>query len=458
MYIIKIHIYVNVNIYISVNLIKFHFTGKKLKTEINDLQQQHRSRRLRVTKDDTRQEAQNKEAQKAAIQDEISEKQERYNALAYTQDKTPNLVHNEMNGHIHTRVFNNNYDISYGYISCAIPSEQMSDMFNEADITKRKVQTQTQNPILNDDMTTKEDKTKCKYSKELLRTIANCFDTPVWGTCTGVDVEEPCLMPNSRRTPNCLVAVVPDNNIVDLHYPIFITEVIGKKPSKGENEEKYDGYNATMQSLVFAPHAYYCEVYRSNAKLYTLLKEPHKGYIRVYSRNYRLYDEGDFKNFLKDICAALIDAMVKLYPIAQYTAACLKTANHRDFLNIPSKRRKKIEPHCWHLFVPKFLNQDRADVPGDFLATVDFEDPAKPDPKPTRGIDYLPSISAVESLTYPVDEHNIDISHLEDLTEIRAVRDEDGKPVKHEDMTDTVYNASLNVTVESRVSRLKKLC
>ena len=289
-----------------------------------------------------------------------------------------------------------------------------------------------------------------------MRTIANCFDTPVWGTCTKVDVDQPCLMPNSRRTPDCVVAVVPDNNIVDLRYPIFITEVIGKKPSKGENEEKYDGYNAACQSLVFAPRAYYCEVYISDAKLYTLEKEPHKGYIRVTTRNYRLYVEDDFKNFLRDICAALIDGMVKLYPIAKYSAACLKQANHRDFLNVPSKRRKKIEPHCWHLFVPKFLNQDLAPVPGDYLATLDFEDPARPDPEPKYGLDFLPSILDVTSETYPVNQHNIDLTNVAgDISEIRAIRDNDGKPVKYDDMTDSVYLQSVNVTVESRCSRLK---
>ena len=79
-------------------------------------------------------------------------------------------------------------------------------------------------------------------------------------------------MSNHKHTPDSVVTIVPDNSVVDLRYPIFITEVLGQKSSKGTNEEKYDGFNAAMQSLVFAPHAYYCEVIVSDAKIYILYK------------------------------------------------------------------------------------------------------------------------------------------------------------------------------------------
>ena len=84
---------------------------------------------------------------------------------------------------------------------------------------------------------------KCRYSKELLRTISSCFETGVWGFCTEDNALVQCLMPNHKRTPDCIVAVVPENSTVDLCYPIFILEVLGRKQSKWTNEEKYDGFN-----------------------------------------------------------------------------------------------------------------------------------------------------------------------------------------------------------------------
>ena len=77
-------------------------------------------------------------------------------------------------------------------------------------------------------------------------------------------------MPNMCHTPDSVIAVVPENSTEDLHYPILICEVLGKKKSKGTNEEKFDCFNATMQSLVFAPRAYYCEIMESDARMFLL--------------------------------------------------------------------------------------------------------------------------------------------------------------------------------------------
>ena len=251
----------------------------------------------------------------------------------------------------------------------------MNKIFEESDIITR----DEDDDELNMDTTTDKQQKKCKYAKELLRTISSCFDTPVWGSCTGTDPNVQCLMPNHKCTPDSIVAIVPDNSVVDLRYPIFIMEVLGQKSSKGTNEEKYNGFNAVMQSLVSAPRTYYCEVVVGDAKIYILNKEPHKGYIQAESKHYRLYIADDFQWFLKDICAVLIDGMVNLSPIAEMSCQCLKAGGYWDFLNIPSSNKSPIEPHCWQLFVPKYLGQDCAIVPGDYLDTIDFEDPARDD-------------------------------------------------------------------------------
>ena len=87
-----------------------------------------------------------------------------------------------MSGYIHSRVFNNNFNINYGYISCAIMAEDMNQIFENADITRRDDDGQ-----LNMDRTTVEEQNKCKFAKELPRTVSSCFETPVWGMCTGTE-------------------------------------------------------------------------------------------------------------------------------------------------------------------------------------------------------------------------------------------------------------------------------
>ena len=293
-----------------------------------------------------------------------------------------------------------------------------------------------------------------------MRTVSNCFDRPFWGTCTQTGNIR-CVMPNSRCTPDSVIAVVPQNSMCDLRYPIFICEVLGKKKSQGTNEEKFDGFNACMQSLVFAPRAYYCEIIDSDARLRMLKKVPHKGTLSCETITYRLYVEDDFKRLVKDICRALVDCMVQLTPIAEYSSKCLRDANHRDFLNVPSTHSTKIEPHCWHIFVPSFLNQDRAEVPGDYLSGVDWEDPAMPDPDPDLPEDYIVRFDQLVSDALPVDETNIDLDAITNLDErldmsvIRAVRDEDGRPVAYDDIQSAMEAASVNFGAEAGINRMK---
>ena len=357
-----------------------------------------------------------------------------------------------MSGYIHSRVFNNNFDINYGYISCAIIAEDMNQIFENADITRR-----DDDGELNMDRTTTEEQNKCKFVKELLRTVSSCFETPVWGMCTGTEPHVQCLMLNHKRTPDSVIAIVPENNVVDLRYPIFITEVLRLKDSKGTNEEKYDGFNAAMQRPVFTPCAYYCEVVVGDAKIYILEKQPHIGYIQVESKHYRLYVAEDFKRFLQDVCSALIDGMVQLSPIAEYSSRCLKAGGYWDFLNLCSSNKNPIEPHCWHLFVPKYLGQDQAKVPGDFLATLDFEDPVRDEDDPEFYFDYLPSILNITPDVFNVTETNIDLNEkLEDFSCIRTVRDEYGKPVEYDSINETIVEVSKNVTIDAKISRLKE--
>ena len=127
------------------------------------------------------------------------------------------------------------------------------------------------------------------------------------------------------------------------------------------------------------------------------------------------------------------------------------------FPNLHSSNKNPIEPHCWHLFVPKYLGQDRAEVPGDFLATLDFEDPVRDEDNPEFDLNYLPSILNITPDVFNVTETNIDLNEkLEDLSCIRAVRDEYAKPVEYDSINETIVEVSKNVTIDAKISRLKE--
>ena len=112
---------------------------------------------------------------------------------------------------------------------------------------------------------------KRRQAKELMRTLSSAMEKPYWDTCQKTD-RDPCLMPNIARTPDIAVTLIPQNYTQNLTYPIFIGEILGKKDKGALYSQRYAGYNATMQSLVFAPRAYYWEIGTLSPSLYILEK------------------------------------------------------------------------------------------------------------------------------------------------------------------------------------------
>ena len=140
-----------------------------------------------------------------------------------------------------------------------------------------------------------------------------------------------------------------------------------------------------------------------------------------------------------------------------YLSRCLKAGGYWNFLNLHSSNKNPIEPHCWHLFVLKYLGQDWAKVPGDFLATLNFEDPVRDEEDPEFDLNYLPSILNVTLDVFNVTETNIDLNeNLENLSCIRAVRDEHGNLVEYDSINETIVEVSKNVTIDVKLSRLKE--
>ena len=129
--------------------------------------------------DDTDEQRETKKQKRDELSAEIQELEEKCEQCVYTLTMYNNLVHPGMTGFLHTRVYNNNFDISHGFISCAISSEDMNVIYNNGNLVKRVApQVQPgQQPMLN--YTTAQEKKKCNYAKELLHTISSCFETPV---------------------------------------------------------------------------------------------------------------------------------------------------------------------------------------------------------------------------------------------------------------------------------------
>ena len=121
--------------------------------------------------------------------------------------------------------------------------------------------------------------------REMLRTLSSAMDKPVWDHCTE---EDPCVMPNIKRTPDISVVIFPDDYEKNISYPIFIAEVLGKKDPGPQYNQRYEGYNAAMQSLVFAPRCYYFKIGTISPSLYMLQKNPKEGTVTAKKKNYVL--------------------------------------------------------------------------------------------------------------------------------------------------------------------------
>ena len=123
------------NKYICITAKKFYEDIQGIEAELNgrDCVKSHR---------DTKEKVKQKEQNAATKCEQIKDAKAVYNDFTYSPHHTKNLVHPDMSGFIHTRVFSNNFDISYRYISCAIESEDMNKIFDDAGVTKRKPEQQ----------------------------------------------------------------------------------------------------------------------------------------------------------------------------------------------------------------------------------------------------------------------------------------------------------------------------
>ena len=136
---VKIYVYVKlyVKIYVNIQIIILNISSSAAlyDNEINT--KRNKMTDYPSSDDDSDEQKQTKEQKRDELSAEIQKLQEKFEQCVYTPTTCNNLVHPDMTGVLHTRVYNNNFDISHGYISFAISSEDMNVIYDNANLVKR---------------------------------------------------------------------------------------------------------------------------------------------------------------------------------------------------------------------------------------------------------------------------------------------------------------------------------
>ena len=263
-----------------------------------------------------------------------------------------------------------------------------------------------------------------RHMREILKTLSSAMDKPIWDNCTNID--DPCVMPNMKRVPD--ISVVVDGNDKTLTYPILIGEVLGKKDKGPKYNQLYEGYNATMQCLVFGPRAYYFEIDTTEAALTILKKNPGTGTVTGKKKVYQLAHNDKLLELINDLSAALLDGMINVRPIAHVTATKLKERNYMDFLSPPPGKGKKLQLHCWHVFVPDY-NHSLNEVPEEYNPEVDKENVTAPKYGPNQIPDF--EDENLDNSVIEVEHFNIkdNADLFDDVSFCCGYRDDFGTPL-----------------------------
>ena len=357
---------------------------------------------------------------------------------------TPDFLPDGIPEFISTTTHNNTYDISIGQITSSLTMEQVMSVYEKAKETEvRKkgnrgpgaasaASTSALTPGPSGDPAaaaadipeyTQEQK-DYRHMREMLKTLSSAMDKPIWDNCTNID--DPCVMPNIKRVPD--ISVVVDGNDKTLTYPILIGEVLGKKDKGPKYNQLYEGYNATMQCLVFGPRAYYFEIDTTEAALTILKKNPGTGTVTGKKKVYQLAHNDKLLELINDLSAALLDGMINVRPIAYVTATKLKERNYMDFLSPPPGKGKKLQIHCWHVFVPDY-NHSLNEVPEEYNPEVDKENVTAPKYGPNQIPDF--EDENLDNSVIEVEHFNIkdNADLFDDVSFCRGYRDDFGTPL-----------------------------
>ena len=182
-------------------------------------------------------------------------------------------------------------------------------------------------------------------------------------------------MPNSKRTPDISVVLIPDSSKTHLKMPIFTFEVIGKKRILGKHEQQYPGYT-TSQVLAFQPEAFYGEVTGNIVTLRHLKKVPDLGTIEITHKdnNYATKKfEEVMETLVEDLVKIFLYQFIKIAFINFETSKLLKLTGYDDFIAEKDRMKLQCEKSCWHFSEAKYIGHLGPDLPHEYLSTDKFD-------------------------------------------------------------------------------------
>ena len=150
-----------------------------------------------------------------------------------------------------------------------------------------------------------------KQSGHYLNVIATRHTTPAV-----VSQGPHALYLTRKRTPDVVVAILPEDNTKYLKIPVFVFEVIGSKEIRGKNERQFPGFVTTLQSLAFSPYAYYGEVDEDTVTLYHFQKKPEEGRIEITEESFTYvdYNPGAMAMAFGNIIEILTNIFISICP------------------------------------------------------------------------------------------------------------------------------------------------
>ena len=283
----------------------------------------------------------------------------------------PQLCNNSVPKYMYTEMYNNRWDLCHGYLTTDLTSKQMETFYEMAAEDGR-----------NEDIEIDHDKRK--HQKEAMHTISEAFNHPCYYMCSRKSGHT-CPLPNQKKMPNAMVAILPDDPTEYLKIPVFVWKVIGKKDIREEGKREFAGFVAALQCLSTAPYCYYGEVDGDTVKLYHFQKVADEGRIHItvekftYGTNVPGGMSVQFGKIIERLTDIFVDIFVNLSWIKHECSRLMKSAKYRNFVAAQDGRHDRgIEMHCWHIFELKYFCQHKIEDLVEYIKGVDKCDPCIP--------------------------------------------------------------------------------
>ena len=313
----------------------------------------------------------------------------------------PELCNETVPKFMYSYTYNNRWDLCYGYATTDITADEMETFYEVASESPNTVDVDI-------------DHKERLHRKEAMRTISESLEYPAYYTCSGKPGHT-CPLPNAKKTPDVVVAILPEDSKDHLKIPVFSFEVHGIKKVTEAGRKQWPGFLATLQQLNSAPYAYYGEVDGEKVYLYKFQKIPEDGRIQIIRETIKFATdaEGGMENafgyLIERLTDIFVDIFVNLSWLTHECSRLMKRAHYEDFVAKTDGRHPRgVEMHCWHYFDKKYFCEDKVGNPTEYIQDVDRIDPAIPYDKRERrqavtyrimGDELLPVLQSSTSVT-----------------------------------------------------------